>query len=429
MKNLIPGSKCAQQIASVTGVSRNQVMAFLRVLTDVVADALRKGKTVRIPGLADFSDPGAKAGQTLMGPELAHKIAVEMGVSRSEALRLIRAMAQTVFDALKHGKSIRVPYLSWFGVQERGKPVKLPKPRSAWLLLGDDASFVSREDIKKAIEEESELWTCSPHVEKGDTLFIYYIAPRKAIHFIARAEDTPFFDPTLGVNAKTRVNPHQWWVPCSSMIEVQPITFEEICEAAGARLIPRGRSGKYLRPEVANRLLEKASVAYSPAKWCEKVALQKVVGPSILPDPRSLSLKELTEIPSGLLRVEAEVERHVVEPILRMTKVTAKRAEILKQYNLPGGIVDYAIRMKGDISCVIEVKLRTEQDSSGNWKASPDYKQAVGYAGKLRCRFMLIDCEDIFCFDADRAHPTLSFNRHELTQRDLVAIRRHLMNS
>ena len=94
----------------------------------------------------------------------------------------------------------------------------LGAPRSAWLLLADEAAYLTREELDEQAQyrpqdladEDADLhiWTCSPRVQQGDTLLIYYVSPKKAVHFIARAAFSPFWDTEIGVNTVGEVNRH-----------------------------------------------------------------------------------------------------------------------------------------------------------------------------------------------------------------------------
>jgi hypothetical protein len=80
--------------------------------------------------------------------------------------------------------------------------VDLPLPRSAWLLFGDEKSYPPY---------AFRCWTACPHVEVGDTLFFYFMAPRKAIHFIGRALSRPYVNLELEAASHRNVDRHQWW--------------------------------------------------------------------------------------------------------------------------------------------------------------------------------------------------------------------------
>jgi hypothetical protein len=95
------------------------------------------------------------------------------------------------------------------------KSRRLPRPRSAWLLYSDEASYPPY---------RFPLWTTAPHTEAGDTLFFYFMAPRKAIHFVGRALSRPFASSKVTVTSDREVNQHQWWVRFGAVVEIEPMS-------------------------------------------------------------------------------------------------------------------------------------------------------------------------------------------------------------
>jgi type I restriction enzyme R subunit len=83
-------------------------------------------------------------------------------------------------------------------------------PTTAWLLIGDEASFPTASDLRDNRRRpltDDQIWTGSKQTQPGDLLFFYFVAPRKAIHFAARAASYPLFDSKIGVNAKAVGDP------------------------------------------------------------------------------------------------------------------------------------------------------------------------------------------------------------------------------
>lgn len=309
-------------------------------------------------------------------------------------------------------------------------PLDLPLPRSAWVLFGDEASYLSNEELREqntGAPPGWQIWTASPHVEAGDLLFIYFIAPRSAIHFVARATSHPYVDAGIGVNANREVTSHQWRVPYNGIVEIRPITYRRLCMLSGERLILKGRSGKYIRPQVANRLLQEIEIVNAPFEWCAKLYDCSVVGASSLPSPDKIGLKDLREIPSSLLRLEAEVERYVVEPLLRLSRAVGKRYCLKRRLRIGRKMADYAVMQGDHVKCIIEVKLRTRLDRQRNWSGCPDLEQASWYAGKVQTPFVIVDCEQIFCFRPSGKIPCLKIDRHRLKTKDLTAFRAHVL--
>ena len=62
-------------------------------------------------------------------------------------------------------------------------------PVNAWLLIGDEASYPTATDLRegRTYWNFDSIWTGPRQAQPGDLLFFYFIAPRKAIHFVARA--------------------------------------------------------------------------------------------------------------------------------------------------------------------------------------------------------------------------------------------------
>lgn len=310
---------------------------------------------------------------------------------------------------------------------------RLPKPRSAWLLFGDDESYLTKEEmathnLAPHASSESSLpcWTCCPHIEIGDKLLIYFIKPRKAIHFVATACSRPYLNRDLYVNSLRPVDPHQWWIDYTGIVEVEPIAFRAICDACGETLVLKGRSGKPIRAGAANRLLDQMRVSYSVAEWCTTLAYQRIVGRSDLPRPEEISLGMLTEIPSSLLKLESGVEEFIVEPLLRLADIKPPHHVIVRRYRIGRKVADYAILQGREVLCIIEVKLRVGFNRDYEWAQCPDLDQASGYAAQLRVPFMIIDCDQVFCFRIGGTTPYLEFERQLLQKKDIAAIRAHI---
>jgi len=269
-------------------------------------------------------------------------------------------------------------------------------------------------------------WTSSPHVEIGDTLFFYFIAPRKAIHFIGRAVRRPYIDLELEVMSHDKVDPHQWWVDYDAIVEIDPIPLSEIYVACGERLILRGRSGKPIRVAAANQLLKRAKLVYSSAPWCEQLAFEEIVGRSELPSPNDTNLPMLRDLPASLLRLESHVEEFVVEPLFRLLRLP-NVYELKRRFRIGRKVADYAVVSNAKPQCIIETKLRTRLDRNRNWDNSPDIQQALGYANTFGIRFLVIDCDEIFCFDAGVSVPCLQLQRRLLTAESIAEVRSHIV--
>jgi len=155
-------------------------------------------------------------------------------------------------------------------------------------------------------------------------------------------------------------------------------------------------------------------------------ALAPVEGRSDLPPADKIDLKTLGDIPCGLLKLEAHVEQFFLEPLVRLLSLPSSFKLVFRQPVGPR-VADYAITEGGKPRCIIEAKLRMKLGEDRNWKQSEEVEQARGYANPFKIPFMLVDCEEVFCFRAGERVPFLGRRRRDLTERDLLQIRAHVM--
>ena len=302
-------------------------------------------------------------------------------------------------------------------------------PRSAWLLLGDDASLPTdaelAEDHRLANSGVFEqLWTVAKQTEVGDLAFIYFTAPRKHVGYVTRVASPAFFDPTIGVNADGDVRDEQWWARLTPLIPVVPVPYATLRALHDDHLPLRGRSGKYLRPEVVDQLIEHIRRSSEVTPELDRV-LHPVAGLADLPDPLTMTPQQWSDVSPGALRLEADVERYIVEPLLRFASPPGCRSE--RQYPAGGGKADYAlVNDAGRAQSVIEVKLRVRRDRRGGWDDSADLGQVTRYARALDCPAVLIDCSQIHLIPRGGGEPYLTIDRHETSALDLDRIARHL---
>jgi hypothetical protein len=335
-----------------------------------------------------------------------------------------------------------------------------PPPRSAWILLGSEESFHGRISLiadgagatftgyappplgvllvgapwsdpagaptfaSPSSPESEGQWTAGPHVEIGDTLFFYFRAPRRAIHFVATAISEPFLDDHFsGLNGKG-----QWWVDYSHVVRIEPISREKVEETFGEKHFLLNTSFRYIRPDYANRLLERVRIVGSPSQQATDATLRRVVGKSELGDPASITIAGLRGIKSGDFTYEEDVERNFLEPLLRLACVE-KSAEVQRRYFVTKTkIVDYAVLRANKLRCVLEVK-RAIKWPDGDWTNCAAFEQARGYAGRLRVPFVLVDCDRVACFRVDDTKPRLSIERTRLADSDLTALLAHLLGA
>jgi hypothetical protein len=305
----------------------------------------------------------------------------------------------------------------------------LPAPRSAWLLVGDDASLHSEADLKRSLKDlregYCETWTASQRVEAGDLLFIYYISPHKEIREVTRALDRPYREHESNVLSLGPVSQHQWLVKIAPPIQIEAISYAELSAPLGEKPLLKGRSGKYLPPRAANELVRRAKVTFTPDKGLPPLILQRVIGREDLPRKRPMSLSVWSSIPSALLRFEREVEEYIVEPLFRLCNIDGDFV-VRRQRPVAKGFSDYVIESDGVPRCVVEVKQRIQSaDSAKSWSESEDYRQLQKYCGVTGCHGALIDCDQIILFNKNREFVT-RFERRNLKPSQLKRICAHL---
>jgi len=301
-------------------------------------------------------------------------------------------------------------------------------PTNAWLLIGDEASFPTASDLRENRRRpltDDRIWTGSKQTQPGDLLFFYFVAPRKAIHFAARAASYPLFDSKIGVNAKKPVDPNQWWVTYTPQIEVTPVSFAALNGLMDGYLNLRGKPSHYLPPAVARGILD---LVVDPDRMTEtaRLVFQMPVGSADLPDPAQVRLADWKKMADGPLKVERQVEQYVVEPLLRLSLPKRRSVRWQKQYRLKSGIADYVVLESDTPRSVIEVKLGVRTPRAGDWSQSPDFQQVLRYARELNVAAALIDCNRIFLIAPGASTPTVTIERDRATGDDLCDIGRHL---
>ncbi len=295
-------------------------------------------------------------------------------------------------------------------------------PTNAWLLIGDDASYPQEYELKEPwLATDPILWTAPRQVQRGDLAIVYFIAPRKAACFAARALQAPFLDPDFAVNSEQNVDQHQWWTTLSPLVPIPAVPFSRIQDLHGGHLILRGKPNHYLTPAIIDGI-----VADSGALDAEqRSVLRRPVGLEILPDPESMTLTELRTISAGPLTLESMVEQYVVEPFLRLTFPTSKRYATTRQYRIKGaGVADYAVSHDGSPVGVAEAKAGARRTVDGALTGSPDLAQIVRYCHATSVPGILIDSNEIHLIAPDGV-VTASHYRKQLRQNDLTAIRHH----
>ncbi|MGB8381800.1 MAG: hypothetical protein WCG47_11205 [Dermatophilaceae bacterium] len=190
-------------------------------------------------------------------------------------------------------------------------------------------------------------WTAAKRTEPCDLLLYYFTKPRQAIHFVARAADNAYFEDIGDTDAKW--SGRQWWAHTSPPVPIEPLSLRQL-EAATGKAVMLGRSGRYLHPEdVAELTMSIRPLHADDAPELARV-LQPVVGRANMPDPAALDLATWRQLAAGSFEFEADVERYVVEPLLRLAIGDQANVITRKAYPVGRGIVDYAVLSGIDLS-------------------------------------------------------------------------------
>lgn len=301
-------------------------------------------------------------------------------------------------------------------------------PVSAWLLMGDDASFPDEQDLHQARRNAAAgihdyKWTVSAQALPGDLVLLYFIAPHKAAHFLARVASRPVFRRDLEVGAAKPVHNSQWWADLTTPIQIEPIAFTDLQKAAGGPLLLRGRSGRYLRPQTISALTFRA---LDPAQQDELDRIAATpVGLADLPDPDTMNLEQWRELSAGPLHLEELVSRHLVEPLLRHTAGSAGvRWE--REWRIGQRVADYVLFDGPTATHVVEVKKVIRRKTDEPWEKSRDYAQLRWYADQLGVPGTLMDSHHIVLVEPGAPAPSAVIDRRTSTAADIETIRTHL---
>jgi hypothetical protein len=289
------------------------------------------------------------------------------------------------------------------------------EPEQAWLVVGGERSWPTEQELGDwaaggDVQLFECMWTAAKQTQVGDLVLIYFMGARKAVHFVARAASAAFYTADLEVNAAEPVADQQWWVYLTPPVEVRPLAFTTLEQAVDGKLNLKGRSGKFLRPEVIRALTFRA---VEDAEQPEVDRICRVpVGRADLPNPSAMSWYDVRELAGGALRLESEVSRYIVEPLLHACLRDEPGMQIEAEYPVGKTRADYVVVNDGVPVCVIEVKLAI--DGGRDWSRSPDLRQAIGYADALNCNAVLIDSSRIVLVDAGETTPKKILRRRYL---------------
>jgi len=302
-------------------------------------------------------------------------------------------------------------------------------PQNAWVLFGDEKSFPTKTELAQWQARGSAgifecEWTVSKQADVGDLVLIYFVSKRKAVHFVARVASRAFCSREVSVNAETRVAKEQWWCFLTPPIEIEPIPYSVLRDLAGGYLTLRGRSGRYLRPEVVGGLPVVAQRVQNAGEL-ERV-FQAPTGRADLPPARDITAASWRSIAAGALDLESQVEEYLVEPLLRMCLGASRGMSWEKSFRVGSKVADYAVLKDGSPTCVVEVKLAVRESPDGVWENSKDFQQLRGYADSLECPGVLIDANRIYLIDGRASAPHRVVVRSETTDRDFAEIKDHI---
>lgn len=301
-------------------------------------------------------------------------------------------------------------------------------PANAWLLKGTEAAYPSAEELRGGEAADVGIftweWTTAAQTQVGDLALFYFLNPRKAVHFVARAASNAFFSRDIPVNADRPVADTQWWAHFTTPIEIEPIPVDVLRKAAGGHLPLRGRSGLYLRPDTFKALPIRAK---NPA---DQAALDRVltapVGLADLPHPDDITFETWRELAAGALPLEAHVCSHLVEPLLRDvladTGLTWKREFSVKQR-----WADYVILDGNTPVHVIEVKKVIARPRGRDWNDSAELAQLRWYADQLGTGGTLIDSHRLLFLPRGASEPSREVLRRIASDADREHIREHVV--
>jgi hypothetical protein len=302
-------------------------------------------------------------------------------------------------------------------------------PANAWLLKGTEASYPSLDELR-GDREAADVgiftweWTTAAQTQVGDLALFYFLSPRKAVHFVARAASDAFFSRDIPVNADQPVADTQWWAHFTTPIEIEPVPVDALRTAAGGHLPLRGRSGLYLRPDTVETLSIRAKYPADQAALDRVLAVP--VGLADLPHPDETTFETWRDLAAGALPLEAHVCSHLVEPLLRDvladTGLTWKR-----EFPVKRRWADYVILDGNTPVHVIEVKKVIAHPRGRDWSESAELAQLRWYADQLGTGGTLIDSHRLLMLERDGTVPFREVLRRGASEADRAAVRTHLL--
>lgn len=303
-------------------------------------------------------------------------------------------------------------------------PVRLA-PSGAWLMIGDQHAALTDDDIRCVRENAArgifeDYWTAAKQTQQGDLLFWYLVAPISAVKYVARAVGAAFFMDVGEVDGEWQGR--QWWCHYTTPIEIEPVPLSTLQTVMGPTVM-KGRGGRYLRPEHVAVLVNLIRPAKASDEAELAAVLQPVTGSAELGEPSTYELDEWRAVAAGPLKLEAEVERHLTEPLLRFISGEGSRLSVEKAFRVGRRIADYAILQGNRPAFVVEVKLRVRKSPAMSWRDCKDFQQASDYGTQLGCPAILMDAFEVHLIPVGAETPAVSWRRSEFTQNNMSELR------
>jgi hypothetical protein len=108
--------------------------------------------------------------------------------------------------------------------------------------------------------------------------------------------------------------------------------------------------------------------------------VRRPAGGAVLPSVEDMTFELWTQIPSGMLPLEAKVAEDVVGPLARILNVSTKGGSglgdfvFVPEYRVRTGSVDFVVLEADEPMTAIELKLAVRRSATGIWSDSPDFR-------------------------------------------------------
>lgn len=303
-------------------------------------------------------------------------------------------------------------------------------PVNAWLIMSDEASEPTPQQLRGRFTETepANIWTGPPQARVGDLLLFYFKRPLKAIRYVARVASDPVFDSKIKANAVGEVSKQQWWVWYTPLVPVPEVSFKELAAMHSGHLVLKGRSGKYVSPDVMHQLLNTMWDRVAPHAAAELGSVVKVpLGDPDLPQPSTMTRAQWSAMADGAFTLEAKVEDYVVAPLLRFALGADSSLKTLRQYPAARGKADWGVVRKDLPTGVVETKIGVGKPGDAEkWMDSPAFIQLRRYMDVHDVPGLLIDARRMMLVDPGASGPSRTIDRRTATDTDIAAIGQHL---